>query len=187
MRAKTAQSQFFTTSDGVKLHYLEAGQGPTLVMIPGWSQAADQFCYQIEGLSDRFHCIALDMRGHGESDKVDYGYKIARFAKDVSEVLTGFALSDVTLLGHSMGCSVIWAYWDMFGSELLSKLILVDQSPFLTANPTWSETERLAAGAVFDLEGVVNNMNALAGPDGATISGELLRNMVTPTIADSGV
>ncbi len=185
MRAKTAQSQFFTTSDGVRLHYLEAGQGPTLVMIPGWSQAAEQFCYQIEGLSDRFHCIALDMRGHGESDKVDYGYKISRFAKDVSEVLTGLELSDVALLGHSMGCSVMWAYWDMFGPERLSKLILTDQSPFLTASPTWSETERLAAGAAFDLEGVVKNVNALAGPDGATISGKLLRNMVTRNMSDA--
>ena len=60
-------------------------------MIPGWSQTAEQFYYQIEGLSARFHCIALDMRGHGESDKVDYGYKISRFAKDVSEVLTAEA------------------------------------------------------------------------------------------------
>lgn len=185
MRAKTAQSQFFTTSDGVRLHYLEAGQGPTLVMIPGWSQAAEQFCYQIEGLSDRFHCIVLDMRGHGESDKVDYGYKISRFAKDVIEVLTGLELSDVALLGHSMGCSVMWAYWDMFGPERLSKLILTDQSPFLIANPAWSEAERLAAGAAFDLEEVVKNANALAGSDGATISGKLLRNMVTRNMPDA--
>lgn len=42
-----------TTSDGVTLRYLEAGSGPPLVMIPGWSQTAAQFKHQIEGLSDR--------------------------------------------------------------------------------------------------------------------------------------
>ena len=37
-------------------------------MIPGWSQTAEQFKYQLSGLSDRYRVIAVDMRGHGESD-----------------------------------------------------------------------------------------------------------------------
>jgi len=38
---------WFTTNDGVKLHYLEAGAGTTLVMIPGWSQSAMEFKHQL--------------------------------------------------------------------------------------------------------------------------------------------
>ena len=56
----------FITSDGVKLHYLEAGKGQPLVMIPGWSQSAAQFKHQLSGLSDKYRVIAIDMRGHGE-------------------------------------------------------------------------------------------------------------------------
>jgi hypothetical protein len=55
-----------TTSDGVNLHYLEAGSGKPILMIPGWSQTAEQFKYQLTGLSDRYRVIAVDMRGHGD-------------------------------------------------------------------------------------------------------------------------
>jgi secreted PhoX family phosphatase len=42
-----------TTSDGLTLHYLEAGSGKPILLIPGWSQTAEQFRYQLIGLSDR--------------------------------------------------------------------------------------------------------------------------------------
>jgi pimeloyl-ACP methyl ester carboxylesterase len=53
--------------------------------------------------------IAVDMRGHGESDKPDNGYAIQRLAKDVQDLLAARNLTDVTLMGHSMGSSVIWS------------------------------------------------------------------------------
>ena len=96
-----------TTSDGVRLSYLEAGSGKPLVLIPGWSQTAEQFKFQLEGLSDRYHVIALDLRGHGDSDKPVFGYRIQRLAKDVADVLKALDLKDVTILGHSMGCFVV--------------------------------------------------------------------------------
>jgi pimeloyl-ACP methyl ester carboxylesterase len=118
-------------------------------MIPGWSQTAEQFKHQLNSLSDRYRVIAFDMRGHGESDKPDFGYRISRLAHDLYEALDKLDLQDVALLGHSMGCSVIWCYWNLFGPTRCSKLILVDQSPFLTANPTWSAEELAASGAIF--------------------------------------
>jgi hypothetical protein len=69
---RTAQAQLpgevghLTTSDGVSLYYLEAGSGKPILMIPGWSQTAEQFKYQLTGLSDRYRVIAVDMRGHGD-------------------------------------------------------------------------------------------------------------------------
>src|SRR4051794_6996377 len=52
-------------SDGTRLSVLEAGKAnsTTLVMIPGWSQTAEQFKFQIEGLGNRYHVVAIDMRG----------------------------------------------------------------------------------------------------------------------------
>ena len=157
---------FFTTNDGYRLHYIEAGSGAPLVMIPGWSQTAAQFKHQIAGLSDKYHVIALDMRGHGESDKPDHGYRIHRLSKDVYDFLGSRGLTGVTLAGHSMGCSVIWGYWELFGRERLSKLILIDQMPMITANPIWPEQEKVDAGALLDKESLYSVTNALAGPDG---------------------
>jgi pimeloyl-ACP methyl ester carboxylesterase len=53
----------------------------------------------------------------------------------------------MALLGHSMGSAVIWCYIDIFGPERLSQIILVDQSPFLTADPHWTQQELEDAGA----------------------------------------
>src|SRR5262245_13786081 len=102
----------FVANDGARIHFMEAGSGKPLVMIPGWSQTAAQFKHQLQGLSDRYRVIALDMRGHGESDKPDHGYRIHRLSKDVQEFLAANDLTGVTLAGHSMGCSVIWGYWE---------------------------------------------------------------------------
>ena len=184
MTASVGESKHITTSDGVTLHYLEAGSGQPLVMIPGWSQSAEQFKYQIKGLSDRYRCIAIDMRGHGESEKVNFGYKIQRLSKDVHDVLTALDLHEVVLLGHSMGCSVIWCYWDLFGAYRLAKLILIDEPPFLTSNPAWSEAEVEASGAVFHVKAVLNTCNALAGPEGEAATIGSIGRMVTRAMSE---
>src|SRR6476619_4049285 len=85
---------WFTTNDGVKLHYLEAGSGNPLVMIPGWSQSAMEFKYQLAGLSAKYHVYALDMRGHGESAKPNHGYRIQRLSADVHDFLVANNLGD---------------------------------------------------------------------------------------------
>ena len=124
-----------TTNDGCGLYYKEAGAGRPLVLIHGWSQSGAVFKRQLEGLSDRFRVIALDLRGHGQSDKPEYGYRIARLATDVRDFLAALDLREVTLLGWSMSCSVLWSYWDLFGPERLSKIVLVDQAPWCLAMP----------------------------------------------------
>src|SRR5262245_57090454 len=93
-RAVDTKEGFFTTNDGARLHYVEAGSGKPLVMIRGWSQTAAQFKAQIEGLSDRYRVIALDMRGHGESEKPTHGYRIHRLSKDVYDFLAANNLSN---------------------------------------------------------------------------------------------
>ena len=170
---------YFTTNDGVRIHYMEAGYGKVLVMIPGWSQTAAQFKHQLDGLSDRYRVIALDMRGHGESSKPDHGYRIHRLSKDVYEFLTANNLTDVTLAGHSMGCSVIWGYWELFGTERVAKLILIDQMPMITANPIWPEQEKIDAGAILDKESLYGVTNSLAGPDGVKTTYDFIGAMFT--------
>ena len=90
----TATKGAVTTNDGVTLRYEEAGSGKPLICIPGWSQTAAQFKHQLSGLSDRYRVIAVDMRGHGESDKPDNGYTIQRLAKDVQDLLVARNLSE---------------------------------------------------------------------------------------------
>lgn len=156
----------FVTSDGVTLRYQDVGTGQPFVMIPGWSQTAAMWKYQISEFSKNYRVLAIDMRGHGMSDKPDNGYRIQRLSKDVHEFINSLNLKDVVLMGHSMGTSVIWGYYDLFGSDRLAKLILVDQMPFITSNPAWSKEELEAAGAIFTPQALYETCNAIAGPKG---------------------
>jgi non-heme chloroperoxidase len=184
-RSQAGEAGQVTTSDGVSLSYLEAGSGKPILMIPGWSQTAEQFRHQLDGLSDRYRVIALDMRGHGESDKPEFGYKISRLAKDVRDTIEALDLDEVNILGHSMGSSVIWNYYDLYGPDRLAKLLLIDQMPMITSNPAWSEEERVSSGAIFNLQSLYETINALAGPDGVETTRGFIGNMVTKSIPEA--
>lgn len=125
---------FFTTNDGVSIHYEVQGSGKTLVMLHGWDQSARAFCNNVLALAENYQVVTVDLRGHGESGKPSYGYRISRLAMDVKQLLDSLDLRDITLLGWSMGCSVVWSYWDLFRGDRLSKLILVDEPPLCLIN-----------------------------------------------------
>lgn len=175
----TAAAGSFKTSDGYTLRYVEAGRGKPLVCIPGWSQTAAQFKHQVSGLSDRYRVIAVDMRGHGESEKPSHGYTIQRLAKDVHDLLAARKLTDVAVMGHSMGCAVMWSYWELWGAERLGKLIFVDQMPMITADPAWSAQEKEDAGAIFDPASLYETIHKLAGPEGASTTAGFIGGMFT--------
>ena len=174
---------YVTTNDGVRLAYQEAGQGKPLVMIPGWSQSAALFKHQLEGLKDRYRVIAVDMRGHGESDKPDHGYRMGRLAKDLDDFLTALDLKDIVLMGHSMGCSVCWGYMDLFGSDRIGKLILVDEPTWVMSAPDMSEEEKLSMGAIVDAEGMVGLYLGLREKTASALTEDFVGGMLTKHIA----
>ncbi|MFB0986598.1 MAG: alpha/beta hydrolase, partial [Phycisphaerales bacterium] len=155
----------FRTSDGVELSWLESGEGPTLLMLPGWSQSAAMFKEQIAGLSGRFHCLALDHRGHGESGRPGYGYRISRLAQDVREFIQHRKLDEITLLGHSMGASVMWGYWDLFGGDRLVRMVIDDEPSVLTLKDTESTDSAEDAGEIFPWPTLVETCDSLVSPD----------------------
>ncbi|WP_108662936.1 alpha/beta fold hydrolase [Acuticoccus kandeliae] len=172
----------FTTGDGVRLSYLEAGAGQPLVMVPGWSQTALQWSGQIEAFAPTHRVIAVDMRGHGASDKPGHGYKVSRLAQDLHELISGLGLGDVALMGHSMGCSVIWALIDLYGTGGLDRLVFVDQSAFLADTPLLTPEEKAEAGAIFPPDALFAAIARLTGGDPATATAEFLRALFSPGV-----
>ncbi|HEX5751792.1 MAG TPA: alpha/beta hydrolase [Archangium sp.] len=181
------RSGTFVTSDGVGLHYLEAGRGKPLVLIPGWSQTAAMYWPQLQALSRHHRVIALDMRGHGDSDKPAGGYRIARLAKDLHEFLEKMDGGNITVAGHSMGCSVIWSLWEQFGRSRVDRLILIDQAPAVTAWPGWSEDERAEAGTLFTPQSLYDTAAGLAGPDGVRVSEGLVRGLFSSSFPEDAL
>ncbi|MEK7406808.1 MAG: alpha/beta hydrolase [Acidobacteriota bacterium] len=119
-------SGFFTTSDGVKLHYLEAGRGPAVVFQPGWTMPAEIWEPQIRHFAQRYRVVALDPRSQGESEKPAEGHYPERRAQDIKELVEQLKLAPAVLVGWSMGVPELLAYVGRFGTSTIRALVLVD-------------------------------------------------------------
>ena len=174
-------------SDGAELHVTETGAGAPLVLIPGWSQSAAEFRHQIEAFSAHRRVIAVNMRGHGESVAPETGFRIQRLAKDLHDLIDALDLSTPDVLGHSMGCSIIWSYLSLFGAERpLGRLVLVDQAPAVLAQPGWDDTACADAGCLFpDMTALTDFEAAIREAATASATKELIRGMFTAAIAEA--
>lgn len=133
-RAQSGQfsghDRFFVTSDGVRLHWIEAGPtaAPTIVMVPGLAMPAWIFARQIAAFSLQYHVAALDPRGQGASDVAPDGYQPTRRGQDIAELISRLGPRQVVLLGWSLGVLDGLAYLQMNGDAHLAGLVLVDNS-----------------------------------------------------------
>ena len=176
--APVGKHKQFTTSDGVRLAYLEAGTGKTLLLVPGWSQTAAMFAPLTQDLSRDHTTLALDMRGHGLSSKPAHGYRISRLATDLAEFIERLKLKDITLIGHSMGCAVIWSYLEQYGDSRLSRLVLMDQAPVVTTWPNWSEEDIRLAGCLHTPQSLFEAVATLNGPQAEEATAAYIRHQL---------
>jgi non-heme chloroperoxidase len=121
----------FTASDGVTLHYLEAGQGPTLVFIPGWTMPANIWQNQIDFFSTHYQVVALDPRCQGKSQITNKGLTVLRRAQDIHELLGQLKSPKTVLVGWSMGGSEVLAALGRYSLSDLAGVVLVDAPPGL--------------------------------------------------------
>lgn len=137
----------FRTNDGVSLNFWKAGSGKPLVFVPGWSSNGAEYINLIHLLKEKFTVYVLDQRNHGLSDKVNFGNRIARYSMDLHEFLDAADIEKAYLCGWSMGCSVIWGYVDLFGSQRVEKFVFIDEAVSIYCHSNWSEEERINSGA----------------------------------------
>jgi len=124
--AATPSSATFTTSDGVRLHYLDSGKGRAIVLVPGWTMPADIWQPQIDALSVNYRVVALDPRSQGDSDKPAEGHYAARRARDVKELVDYLKLQKPVIVGWSLAVPETISYADQFGTDNVAAIVLVD-------------------------------------------------------------
>jgi pimeloyl-ACP methyl ester carboxylesterase len=145
---KGLQINTFQTSDGVKLSYWEAGQGETIVFVPGWSANGAEYVNVMYLLSKKYHVVVLDPRNQGLSQRVDFGNRIARYGADLKDLVDHLGVKSFDLCGWSMGASVVWSYVDLYGTKNVHKLVFIDEPISIYAHADWSEQQRQDAGAI---------------------------------------
>jgi non-heme chloroperoxidase len=120
------RSGFVTSADGAKIHYIEAGQGPAILFVPGFTVPGWMWEKQITHFAKTHRVVAMDPRAQGESSQTTEGLYPAVRARDIKGVVDQLKLAPVVLVGHSMGATEGAAYVDQFGTDTLAGIVFVD-------------------------------------------------------------
>ena len=114
----------------VELYYEDHGSGSPVVLIHGWPLSGRSWENQVGALVDAGHrVITYDRRGFGESSRPWTGYDYDTFAADLDALLDHLDLSDVTLVGFSMGGGEVVRYIGRYGTARVSKAVLAAAVP----------------------------------------------------------
>lgn len=147
---------YVTTTDSVKIRVDVYGRGRPLLFVHGWTMSSRFWRRQLD-LSEKFQVVTMDLRGHGQSTSVLRGQTMARYARDVREVIRALGLDNVLLAGWSMGGSVVLDYWKQYGNDKVSALSFIESSPAPLAATPWN-THRYNGK---DIEGIRPQLQAM--------------------------
>src|SRR5437870_5010401 len=117
----------FASVNGIKLHYVTAGQGPLVILLHGFPEFWYGWKNQIPALSEKFKVVAVDMRGYNESDKPagvkNYLPKVV--AQDIKELIYSLNEKKAHIIGHDWGGAIAWTLAQHF-PECIDNLIVMN-------------------------------------------------------------
>jgi pimeloyl-ACP methyl ester carboxylesterase len=111
--------------EGVRLHYLTAGRGPTLVLLHGYTQTSRMWKPIIPLLAEKFTVIAPDLPGIGDSSIPKNGLDMTTAAIRMHALAKSLGIEKASVVGHDIGLMVAYAYAAQFPAET-EKLVLMD-------------------------------------------------------------
>ncbi|WP_347053237.1 alpha/beta fold hydrolase [Flavobacterium olei] len=125
--------KYIETAQNVRLYVKDYGQGKPVILIHGWPLSNEMWEYQIDNLvQNNFRVIAYDRRGFGKSSQPWDGYDYDTLADDLQEIIEQLELTDVTLVGFSMGGGEVVRYFSRHGGKGVTKAALISSVvPFL--------------------------------------------------------
>lgn len=148
-------------SQRLKLHYADWGnQGaPPLLLVHGGRDHCRSWDWVAERLTDRYHIIAPDLRGHGDSAwSPDGNYEMGAFVYDLAQLIHQLDLAPVTIVAHSMGGNIATRYTGLYPDNV-KKLVSIEglgpspavqeeraKTPFDERMRQWIADKRQAAG-----------------------------------------
>lgn len=114
----------------IQLFYEDYGSGKPVILIHGWPLSHRMWEYQISSIVEAgFRCIAYDRRGFGDSDKPWESYDYDTLSKDLHDIINKLDLSQVSIVGFSMGGGEVARYIGNYGTSKLSKAALISAVP----------------------------------------------------------
>ena len=148
-------------SQRLKLHYADWGNegAPPLLLVHGGRDHCRSWDWVAEKLADRYHVIAPDLRGHGDSAWApDGNYEMGAFVYDLAQLIHQLDIAPVTIVAHSMGGNISLRYTGLY-PENVRKLVAIEglgpspkvlakraETPFAERFRKWIDDKRQAAG-----------------------------------------
>lgn len=189
MQAAAPPDQFFD-SNGVRLRYVEQGSGPAIILMHGLTGTLDRH-FMANGvfatLAKDHRAIAVDLRGHGKSDKPHrpeaYGDEMAR---DVVRLMDHLKIQRADVLGYSLGAMIAGRLATMH-PERIASIVYVASLPLREGD---TDMEKFAADSIADLESDVPFKSLMIGlqpPGSKPPSDDEIRKAVAPLVAANDV
>ena len=145
-------------STSLNLHYVEWGETnkPKVILIHGVRDHCRTWDRIAQPLSENFHVIAPDLRGHGDSDPaLGHNYRYTDYVFDIFNLVEAFGLEKFSLIGHSMGGAIVnlfsGIYWELVESVVSIEGIGIWKNPDIPNKI--SERIKIWAKTVRDLQG----------------------------------
>ena len=134
-QAKETPQDRYAKLDTTRVHYRNYGEGKeAVVFVHGWSCNLNFWKANIPAFINQSRVIAVDLPGHGESDKPQVTYSMDLFARAIDAVLQDANVERATLVGHSMGAPVIRQFYRKYPDKTRA-LVIVDGSLRPFSNP----------------------------------------------------
>lgn len=144
---------------GQKIHYIEAGTGPTVILLHGLGGSTQAWQFNIAALAEKYHVVVPDQIGFGKSDKPLVGYRIRTYVDFLDQFCKQLKIERATLVGNSMGGWIATLFTAAF-PDRVDKLVLVDAAGYappkdldtrtlFALNPTTREGMKLLTAKVF--------------------------------------
>jgi pimeloyl-ACP methyl ester carboxylesterase len=126
----------FAEVNGVRLHYLTAGEGSPVILLHGYAQTSHMWRPLIPELAKTHTVIAPDLRGFGESAITEGGYTKAAMAQDIHALVSSLGYEQASIVGHDIGLMVAYAYAAQYPTEV-NRIVLMDA--FLPGVGNWRD------------------------------------------------
>lgn len=144
--ASAGRQEYIEVEKNVKLHVVDLGDGPAIVLIHGWPLNNAMYEYQYQYLVRKgFRVIGISLRGYGKSDKPYGKYDFDVFSDDIKVVLEKLKIEKAVLGGFSMGGAVVIHYVTKYNGAHVGKLAL-----FGAAAPSWVQRPGFPYGLPVD-------------------------------------
>lgn len=152
MSNSTRPRDEFVEANGLRFHYREWGDTRTrhaVVLLHGYAETSEAWTETAQDLAREFRVIAIDQRGHGQSDRAtDRDYTRATQMEDLEAIIESLGLRSVTLIGHSMGGANAICYAAEH-PEMTTALVVVETAPEVLRSGIETIRRLLATGASF--------------------------------------